>query len=91
MGKDDVTTSRYHIVFPFCQKKILEKGRFREILRTLKGREIKNFPKTRDFFKKPKNFSKKLLTNCKIRYIMQYGKELACANSNIIIIRYMVE
>lgn len=81
MGKDDGITSFIHIVFPFCRKKILEKGQFRENLRTVNGYETKNSPKTRDFFEKAKKFSKKLLTNSEKGYIMQYGKELARANS----------
>lgn len=91
MRLDDGVTSFIHIVFPFCRKKTLKKWQFREILRTINGEKNKNSPKTRDFFKKSKNFSKKRLTNSEKGYIMQYGKELACANSNIIIIRYMVE
>ena len=41
----------------------------------------KKSPENKGFFKKSKNFSKKLLTNSENGYIMQYGKELACANS----------
>ncbi len=54
-------------------------------------RKNKKFPENKGFFKKSKNFSKKRLTNSEKGYIMQYGKELARANSNIIIIRCMVE
>ena len=58
MGKDDGVTSFIHIVFPISWKKILEKGRFREDLRTVNGYETKNSPKTRDFLKNRKIFPK---------------------------------